>query len=134
MIYVARFHWICDVTAWLNAIFLSWLCGYGVMQLVNYLILKSCTEIAITDRRVLFRRGWTFMRVDQVNIDRIEGSIVKQTLLGRILNYGQVVVRGTGVGEIDLPFLTANPNDFRRALDEARNRYVNKSNPILSTD
>ena len=127
LIYVARWHWLCDATAWLNAILTSWFFGYGLSQLIHFIVRKSVTEIAITDRRVIFKQGWTSLHTDQVNIDRIEGSVVSQTMLGRVLDYGQVIVRGTGIGEIDLPFLMARPNDFRRALDEARDRYVLKS-------
>jgi hypothetical protein len=132
LIYVARFHWLCSVSAWLNAILFSWFFGYGLQSLLNFVIRKASTEIAITDRRVIFKRGWADLHTDQVNIDRIEGSVVNQTMMGRILDYGQVIVRGTGIGEIDLPFLMDKPNDFRRALDEARDRYVLKGNRPLT--
>src|ERR1700740_3704501 len=84
LIYVARFHWLCTAGAWLNAILLSWLFGYGIKGLCDFVILKASTEIAITDRRVIFKRGWLDQHTDQVNIDRIEGSVVNQTMLGRM--------------------------------------------------
>lgn len=134
LIYAARFHWWFDFTAWMHAVFLSWLLGYGFFVFLSKFIEKRTTEICVTDRRVIFRRGWLTLRIDQVNIDRVEGSIVQQTMLGRIFGFGTVIVRGTGVGEIDLPRLIAKPNDFRRALDEARDKYVMKSATPLSTD
>ncbi|HCM83608.1 MAG TPA: PH domain-containing protein [Alphaproteobacteria bacterium] len=134
LIYAARYHWWFDLMAWFHVVFLSWLFGYGFFAFLSKFIEKRTTEICVTDRRVIFRRGWLTLRIDQVNIDRIEGSIVHQTMLGRIFGFGMVIVRGTGVGEIDLPALIANPNDFRRALDEARDRYVMKSVTPLSAD
>ena len=133
LIYAARFHWWFDLVSWMNVIFLSWLVGYGFFYFLHKFIEKWTTEIAITDRRVIFKRGWLTLRIDQVNIDRVEGSIVLQTMFGRIFNFAEVIVRGTGVGEIDLPKLIARPNDFRSALDEARDRYVLKSNSPLTT-
>ena len=53
--------------------------------------------------------------VDSVNIDRIESTNMRESVLGRILGYGLVEVHGTGVGEIDLPTI-ADPIGFRRAL------------------
>lgn len=130
LIYAARFHWWYDLIAWFHVFLLSWMMGYGLMVFFSYLIQKATTEIAVTDRRVIYKRGWLHLNLDQVNIDRVEGSIVRQDLWGKIFNFGQVIVRGTGVGEIDLPAVIAAPNDFRRALDEARDRnvYKNKSN------
>src|SRR5665213_2138976 len=85
LIYVARFHWLCTARAWLGAILFSWFFGYGLMGLFDFIILKASTEIAITDRRVIFKRGWMAQHTDQVNIDRIEGSVVNQTMTGRMM-------------------------------------------------
>lgn len=134
LIYSARFHWWFNVMAWSHVILLSWLAGYGIFVFLNKFIQKATTEICVTDRRVVFRRGWLTLQIDQVNIDRIEGSMVNQTMMGRIFGFGTVIVRGTGVGEIHLPAVIAKPNDFRKALDEARDRYVMKSLSPLATD
>jgi hypothetical protein len=44
---------------------------------------------------------------------------VLQTILGRILGYGRLMVRGMGVGEVILPPL-ANPIAFRKSIEKAR--------------
>ena len=54
------------------------------------------TEYSITTRRVLTKRGVIRRRVSEVNIRKVEGVDVRQTVLGRILGYGDVIVRGTG--------------------------------------
>jgi len=41
--------------------------------------------------------------------------------LGRIFNYGRVMVRGMGVGEVVLPPVE-DPISFRRAIEEAKTR------------
>jgi hypothetical protein len=54
-----------------------------------------------------------------MNIDRIEGISIDQSLTGRIFNFGRVVIRGMGVGELYLPQI-ADPVKFRRAIEKAR--------------
>lgn len=134
LIYVARFHWWYMARAFLNLILWSWALGWGLYTFIDDMIEKAVTEVAITDRRVIFKRGWLTLRIDQVNIDRIEGSKVFQSPLGRLFDFGQVIVRGTGVGEIDLPELIDRPNDFRRALDEARDRNISNNRQAMMGD
>jgi uncharacterized membrane protein YdbT with pleckstrin-like domain len=54
------------------------------------------TEYTVTDRRVLVKRGVIRRRVTEVNVKKVEGVDVRQSVLGRILGYGTVTVRGTG--------------------------------------
>lgn len=71
---------------------------FGLISLVRALIDWTTTEIAVTSRRIVFKRGLIGRDTIEINFNRIEGLDVKQTVLGRILNFGTVVVRGTGIG------------------------------------
>ena len=90
----------------------------GLVRFLAMMVQRRSTEILITNRRLIFKRGIIARRIDEVQTDRIEGCIVYQGLIGRILGYGTVVVRGTGIGEIFLPPLQ-DPLSFRRAIDVA---------------
>jgi hypothetical protein len=50
-----------------------------------------------------------------MNMDKVESVIVNQSLMGRILGYGNVVVRGTGTGIEGLHHI-ADPLDLRSAI------------------
>ena len=91
----------------------------GLLGFAQRMIVKATTEIAITNSRLIYKRGLVARYVGEMSIDRIEGVNVLQTILGRILNYGRVMVRGMGVGEVVLPPL-ADPVSFRRAIEKAR--------------
>jgi uncharacterized membrane protein YdbT with pleckstrin-like domain len=91
----------------------------GVMKFAQMLVIKATTEIAITTTRLIYKRGLVARFVGEMNIDRIEGVSVLQTVLGRIFNFGQIVIRGMGVGEMILPVI-ADPVKFRRAIEKAR--------------
>lgn len=60
------------------------------------------TEYSVTTRRVLTKRGMIRRRVSEVNIRKVEGIDVRQTVLGRILGYGDVIVRGTGTEHLTI--------------------------------
>lgn len=56
------------------------------------------TEIAVTDRRIIYKRGFIRRRTIEMHLDKVESVDVDQTILGRIFNYGDIIIRGVGVG------------------------------------
>ena len=54
------------------------------------------TEIGVTDRRVIMKSGFISRETMEMNMDKVETVLVEQTLLGRILGYGAITVKGTG--------------------------------------
>ncbi|PZO88251.1 MAG: hypothetical protein DI626_02155 [Micavibrio aeruginosavorus] len=92
----------------------------GMYRYAHMMIVKTTTEIAITNKRLVYKRGLVARYVGEMNIDRIEGVNVLQGIMGRIFNFGRIMVRGMGVGEIILPPIE-NPLKFRRAIERARN-------------
>lgn len=92
----------------------------GLMRFVQMMIIKATTEIAITNKRLVYKRGLVARYVGEMNIDRIEGVNVVQGVFGRMFDYGRVMVRGMGVGEVVLPPIAA-PIKFRKAIEKARN-------------
>lgn len=92
----------------------------GVFKFAQMMVTKAATEIAVTNKRLIYKRGLVARAAGEINIDRVEGTSVHQGFLGRILNYGVVIVRGMGVGAIQLPAI-ANPVLFRKAIERARN-------------
>jgi len=92
---------------------------FGVLRFASMMVTKATTEIAITNSRLIFKRGLVARYVGEMSIDRIEGVNVLQTVWGRIFGYGRIMVRGMGVGEVILPSIS-NPIAFRRAIEKAR--------------
>jgi uncharacterized membrane protein YdbT with pleckstrin-like domain len=52
----------------------------------------------VTNLRVIDKRGFIKRYTAEMNMDKIESVTVTQSILGRMLDYGSVHVRGTGVG------------------------------------
>lgn len=94
----------------------------GILRFVQMMIVRVTTEIVVTNKRLVYKRGLIARYVGEINIDRIEGVNVLQGVLGRIFGYGRLMVRGMGVGEVMLPAVDA-PITFRKAIDRARGEW-----------
>src|SRR5690606_24938747 len=91
----------------------------GLYFFAHMMLVKASTEIAVTNERLIYKKGLIARHVGELNIDRIEGVSVQQGVIGRFLNYGRVCIRGMGVGEVMLPPIES-PIEFRKAVNEAK--------------
>jgi uncharacterized membrane protein YdbT with pleckstrin-like domain len=73
------------------------------------------TEIAVTTSRVIFKTGFINRHTAEMNMDKVESVVVDQSLMGRILGYGTIDIRGTGDGMEMLP-VVADPIGLRNAI------------------
>ena len=90
----------------------------GALSFLRAAIARWTTEIAVTDRRVIMKRGLIRRDTIEINIPKVESVDVSQSILGRLLNYGTVIVRGTGGGLNPLAYVSA-PLPLRRAVQLA---------------
>jgi len=75
-------------------------------------IRRATTELAVTDHRVIYKSGLLSRHTIEMNRDKVESVDVDQSLLGRILGYGTVIVRGTG-GSLEPIRNIGDPLSFR---------------------
>ena len=52
--------------------------------------------LVLTDRRIITKRGLIARDTVEMNLGKVESLHVSQGLLGRMLNYGDLTVVGTG--------------------------------------
>ncbi len=86
---------------------------FAVWGLIRY----TTTEFALTDRRVLAKVGWLWRQSREVLLLKIESLDVHQGPLGRLANYGTVVIAGTG-GTRERFTGIAAPLDLRRRVQQ----------------
>lgn len=79
-------------------------------------------EFAVTNKRVIYRKGIVSVATDELFLDKIESVLVTQGLLGRWLGYGSVSVRGTG-GSWEPFSYVADPLLLRRRIQEQIERH-----------
>ena len=92
--------------------------GIGLILLIMAYIRYQSTELAITNRRVIAKFGFISRRTIELNLNRIEGIEVMQTIPGRILDYGSLLM--SGVGSLKEPIHgISQPMEFRKAFMNA---------------
>jgi len=87
----------------------------GLLSIVSAWFRRWTTEIAVTDRRVIYKRGFIRRRTIEMNMDKVESVDVNQSIPGRILDYGTIIVRGTGAGIEPLTSIDS-PIEFRNSV------------------
>jgi len=87
----------------------------GLLLLAGAAIRRASTEIVVTDKRVIYKRGILRRVTVEMNISKIETVDVIQSIPGRMLNYGTLIIRGTGAG-IEPLRSVADPLRVRNAV------------------
>ena len=95
----------------------------GLFLLAAAWIKVHSTELAITNRRVIAKFGFIKRDTVEINLEKVEALRVEQGFWGRILNYGTVLMSGTGGSIEPIPNI-ADPLVFRRKFMEATDRPI----------
>src|ERR1044072_3203607 len=87
----------------------------GLILLAREWFIWWTTEIAVTNRRIIYKTGFISRKTTEMHMDKVESVDVEQPVLGRILAYGDVVVRGAGAG-IEPILKVAAPLELRNHI------------------
>ena len=74
---------------------------------------RSTTEIAVTDRRIIYKTGFIALDSNEMQMDKVQSVEVKQTVIGRLLNYGDVRILGAGQQNMEQLKNIESPIEFR---------------------
>ncbi|WP_425408683.1 PH domain-containing protein [Hyphococcus sp.] len=91
----------------------------GAIILLNHMIILITTEIVVTTYRFVYKKGLISRDTQEVSLNKIEEITLHQSIWGRFLGYGKLILRGTGVGVITLPDLD-NPITLRKIIENAK--------------
>ena len=112
------FHWTHALIAWLYLVFLGWLL-VGIYLFVSMYIEKWTTERALTNRRLVIKRGLISRQTEEISFNRIEEVNLNQSMLQRILGSGDIRVTGTGSGEVIMKNIDA-PLRVQKKINKVR--------------
>src|SRR4051812_36534554 len=93
----------------------------GIVALVSFgwtWLRSASSEFAVTDKRVVIKVGWIRRRTLETMLAKVEGVGVDQSLWGRLLGFGTIVVTGTGGTKEEFDRI-ADPLEFRRQVQTA---------------
>tara|TARA_B110000238_G_C15807225_1_gene302758 strand:- start:63 stop:347 length:285 start_codon:yes stop_codon:yes gene_type:complete len=84
----------------------------GIPLLLKYMF----TEYGLTNKRVITKTGVISRSTEEMKLSKVETVEVKQSILGRIVGYGNVIVSGTGSSNVIISRV-ANPLGVKKAID-----------------
>jgi len=94
---------------------------------------RGSARFAVTNKRVFIRYGVLRQRSTEILLSQVEGITVTQGFWGRMLDYGTVVIEGTG-GDAEPYFKIAAPLAFRRTVQEQIEQYTQKTTARAPAD
>jgi uncharacterized membrane protein YdbT with pleckstrin-like domain len=80
----------------LYLIYWSVLLFFVIKNLITYFT----TEYGITNTRVMSKQGLIRRDIEEINLSSIESINVNQSIIGRILNYGTIIISGRGTSKV----------------------------------
>jgi uncharacterized membrane protein YdbT with pleckstrin-like domain len=89
----------------------------AALLLLRPVLARLTTELVITNRRIIAKFGVIRRSTIELNLSKIESIRVEQGLLGRLLNYGDIMLIGTGGSQEPIPRIS-HPLEFRRRYAE----------------
>jgi len=92
--------------------------GLASAALAGPYLQRRCSEFAVTNKRVIIKLGVWSTRSIELLLSKIEAIAVTQSLMGRMLGYGEIVVTGSGGTKEDFAGIQA-PLEFRQAVQAA---------------
>jgi PH (Pleckstrin Homology) domain-containing protein len=87
---------------------------------------RNATEMAVTNKRLIVKVGVASRRTLELLLSKVESIGVEESVTGRILGYGTVVVRGTG-GTPEPFDRMAQPIEFRKQVQQQIENSQEKS-------
>lgn len=153
----ARFHWfyILEAVALLTACVLAgFLLSYSYFFLFNLIspwpavvgtiigfwvflcmLLKWwTTEVILTNKRLIHKRGLFLIATDEVDIEQLISDSVEQSMFGRLFDFGTIHITCLIAKDFWLPPIR-QPYEFRNAVEkqkiEYRERYTRTTTPVV---
>jgi len=93
--------------------------GIGLIFLAIAYIRYKSTELAVTTKRIIVKSGFISRKTIEINLSKAESIQVDQGILGRMFDFGTLVISGTGTSHAPLTGI-AEPMAFRKAFIEAQ--------------
>ncbi len=76
---------------------------------------RATTETDVTNFRIVHKTGFIKRRTFEMSLDKVESVDVNQSILGRLMNYGDVTILGVGEGKETIQTI-ASPLAFRNSI------------------
>jgi uncharacterized membrane protein YdbT with pleckstrin-like domain len=102
--------------------------GFGLLFLIAAAMEYFSTELALTNKRVIAKFGFIRRTTVEISLLKVETIQVRQGFVGRIFNFGDIVVTGAGNPQAIIPGID-KPLNFRRKFLELQDSVQSVPGP-----
>ncbi len=120
VLYRAQVSW-WPLIPWIILGVLTLVIVIGLFILIWVVVKRKTTELAITNKRVIAKSGFIQRDTIEMFLSKVESVHVEQSVAGRVLDYGTVIMSGTGVMSTRFERIVA-PLEFRKRFMAAADK------------
>lgn len=99
----------------------------GAIPLIVRFIDIRCTQIAVTNKRVIGKKGIIRIQSVDLHIEKVDTVKVEASFWGRIFKFYKLQVTGSGEGNPVWFVGVSNANEFKNAVNEAVEQYAEEA-------
>lgn len=111
-------HWIVKVAVATHFILGFLTAGIWLIPAILVWLGWRNTEQGVTTKRVIHKHGIISRKTDEMRLSAIESLIIKQSMLGRMLGYGTIIITGRGAGDVVIKWMN-DPMRVKREIESA---------------
>jgi uncharacterized membrane protein YdbT with pleckstrin-like domain len=89
----------------------------ALIFIIRGVLVRNATEMTVTNKRVFVKVGLAARRTIELLLSRVESIGVEESVIGRMLGFGTVIVHGTG-GTPEVFNMIAHPLEFRTQVQQ----------------
>ena len=119
VVFETKYHWLIyffgPLGIFLTLITIGWFLIVIVIAFPFIYITRNTSEFSVTNKRVIIKSGWLNRRTVEMMLSKVESLDVNQGIFGRMGDYGNITVRGTGGTRESFRFIE-QPLMLRRAV------------------
>lgn len=117
IIFETRLHWLMII------ITLLWGWILFFIPVVVVFLKYLTTEFALTNQRIVIKYGVFSRKIEEAPLDKIQNISLRQSLFGRIFNFGTIVIQTAATfGRDTFPYVR-DPNKLRKYVSEQIDLY-----------
>jgi len=112
IVFETKYHWLMLV----KSLLWSWILLF--IPSIFTLLKITTTEFAVTNQRIIIKHGILSKNVDEAPLNKVQNIGLRQSVFGRMLNYGTLVIQtGATFGADTFPFVE-NASELRKQISE----------------
>jgi uncharacterized membrane protein YdbT with pleckstrin-like domain len=89
----------------------------ALIFIIRGILVRNATEMTVTNKRVFVKVGMAARRTIELLLSRVESIGVEESVMGRMLGFGAVIIHGTG-GTPEVFNMIAHPLEFRTQVQQ----------------